>query len=72
MKRILMAVALAFVLSSTALAGDMPAVGPSPAPGQTDGPPSPVVAEQGIDSTAPADIPTCGLSVVVTLLDLAF
>ena len=37
MKRILIAAALAFVLSGSALAGDMPGVD-TPAPGSTQGP----------------------------------
>jgi hypothetical protein len=70
MKRVLMAAALACVLSGTVLAGDIPGVD-APAPGDVP----------TTDAQAPGDMPavdstntmtTCGLSLVVTLIDLAF
>ena len=62
MKRFLMTIALVCVLAGFAMAGEMPTCGaPSPAPGDMP----------TIGSTAPADIPTYGLSLVITLLDLA-
>ena len=52
MKRFLMSIALACVLSSSALAGDIPSVGsPSPPPqGLT----------QATDATSPGELPTAG------------
>ena len=56
MKRILLAIALTSVLSVSALAGEMPGVG-APAPAGT---------------ACPGDMPTCGLSALLAILDLAF
>lgn len=73
MKRFLITLTLMCVLFGTALAGDMPGVNPSPAPGEI---PSGSVASPGdipmTDNTAPGDIPSVGWSVVLTILDLAF
>lgn len=54
MKRLLIAIALTCVLSSSALAGDIPSVGaPSPAPAG---------ASQTSISPSPGEIPTSGLA----------
>ncbi len=71
MKRFLLALTLAGVLSSSALAGTIDTCGaPAPAPSGTE------TSSPGdmptVGSTSPADIPTCGLSVLLTILDLAF
>ena len=73
MKRFLIALTLMCVLSGTALAGDMPGVSPSPAPGDvpTVGSPSPGDVPT-TDNASPGDIASVGLSVVLTILDLAF
>ena len=72
MKRFLVTLTLTCVLSVSAMAGSIPTCG-APAP---DVPPVPITSEPGemptVGSTAPGDIPTCGLSFVVTLLELAF
>jgi hypothetical protein len=61
MKRFLVTLALTCVLSGTAFAGEIPTMGsPSPAP---DG---------ATQTTLPGDMPTCGLSVLLTILNLAF
>lgn len=72
MKRFAMALVLACALSGTAMAGDVPSTGivspPPPPPNATaqfDNIPS-------TDSTSPGDMPTCGLAVLLTILDLAF
>jgi hypothetical protein len=72
MKRFAMALVLACALSSTVLAGDVPSTGiTSPPP-----PPPDEIAMPGeIPSTgftSPGDMPTCGLSILLTILDLAF
>jgi hypothetical protein len=74
MKRFLVTLALTCVLSGTALAGEIPTMGvPSPA-AEPDG-----IAQATLPgdmptmgSTSPADMPTCGLSVLLTILNLAF
>ena len=67
MKHFLMAVCLACVLSIPAFAGDIPMDNPTPPP------PAPITAEiQSVNSTAPSDMPTSGLSFVLTLIELAF
>ena len=72
MKRFLVALTLTCVLSVSAMAGDIPTIG-APSPGQTQGGDSTALGEiPSVNSPAPADIPTCGLSLVITLLDLAF
>lgn len=82
MKRFVIAIALACVLSGTALAGEIHTAGlvpPPPPPGaaQTASPGD----IPGVDFTSPDEIPstgftgempTCGLSVWLTILDLAF
>jgi hypothetical protein len=65
------ATVLTLALAVSALAGQIQCPG-APEPGQMDGPPSPIASEQSVNSTAPGDMPTCGISLVVTLLDLAF
>lgn len=72
MKRFAMALVLACALSGTALAGDVPSTGiASPPPVPPD-----ETAQFGnipnTDSTSPGDGPTCGLSILLTILDLAF
>jgi opacity protein-like surface antigen len=69
MKRFLIAISLACALSGPALAGDMPAVGQSPAPGETSSPPAPAEI-QGVGSFG--EMPISGLSALLTILDLAF
>jgi len=68
MKRFLIAIALSCLLSVSVMAGDVPIVpAPSPAPG-------PITSEPSVVTTAPADIPSVGLSLslVTMLLELAF
>ncbi len=69
MKRLLITIAMTFVLSSSALAGDIPCGAPSPAPDGTT---------QTTNATAPGEIP-CGftdqisdgaLSALLTVLGL--
>jgi hypothetical protein len=72
MKRLLVVLTLTCVLSVSAMAGDIPTIGaPSPAPT-----PNGMTAEPGdmptVGSTSPGDIPTCGMSVWLTILDFAF
>ena len=71
MKRFALAIALACVLSGSALAGDIHSTG-APAPGQMDGPPTPITSEQSLNATAPGETPIGGLSVLLALLNLAF
>jgi len=72
MKRFLVTLALTCVLSGTALAGDIPTMGvPSPAPDGTAQTALPGDIPTS-DSTSPGDMPTCGLAVLLTILDLAF
>lgn len=72
MKRFLIALALTCVLSGSALAGDVPTCGaPVPASSETTETTSPGDITNG-DSTSPGDVDTCGLSVLLTILDLAF
>ncbi len=67
MKRFALGVALMCALSATAVAGEIPSTGitgpPPPPPGETHTPPS---------VTAPGDMPTCGVTVLLTILDFAF
>ena len=57
MKRFLAAIAITWVLSFSALAGDMPISGsPAPAPG------GPTESTQASDMPAPGDIPVSGKS----------
>jgi hypothetical protein len=64
MKRFLAALTLTCALSVSAMAGDIPTCGvTSPAPGETQTPP-------GV--TAPGEIPSVPLSVLLTILDFAF
>lgn len=72
MKRFLIAVTLACVLSGTALAGDMPAVGPSPTPGDVPHVDSSSPGDIPIGQDAPGEISTLGISALLTILDLAF
>lgn len=69
MKRFAIAVVLTCALSGVALAGDIPSSGiTAPPPDETTQPgdiPS-------TDSTSPGDMPTCGLSLLLTALDLVF
>lgn len=61
MKRFVMALFLACALSGSALAGDVPSTGsPAPTPGDI----------HTVD--APGEIPSTGISVWLTVLDLAF
>lgn len=72
MKRFLVAIALACTLSASILAGEIHSTGAS-APGDipTVGLTSPgQIPSDG--STSPGHIPTVGLSVVLTILNLAF
>jgi len=73
MKRFLTIAALTCILSISALAGDMPTVGaPAPAPtpiGMTAEVPGDVPT---VGSTSPGEIPTVGLSALLTILDLVF
>lgn len=71
MKRLLMAITLACVVSGTALAGEMPTVIAPPAPDATVETVIPGEVTTG-DSAAPGEMPTCGLSIVLTILDLVF
>ena len=58
MKRLLVILALTCALFSVSLGADMPTCGaPAPAPG---------------DVPSTGSIPTCGLSALLTILDLAF
>jgi hypothetical protein len=61
MKRSLAALALTCVLFGSAMAGTIPTCG-APEPGNTQGP----------GATAPGDIPSTGISIWLTILDLAF
>lgn len=77
MKRFALALALACALSSTTLAGNIPTsdiASPPPPPGETQTPPG--VTAPGDISTpgiaSPGDIPGVPLSVLLTILDLAF
>ena len=67
MKRFVMALALACVLSGTALAGDVPSTG-APAPGDipSTGAPSPALAGDIPSTGAPSPIVT----VILTILSL--
>jgi len=72
MKRFAIALVLACALSGTALAGDVPSSGiMSPPPP----PPDEIATPGDIPSTgftSPGDMPTCGLSILLTALDLVF
>ena len=73
MKRFLAALTLTCVLAGPALAGHIDTCGSPapPPPGATED----VTAPGEIPSTgytSPGDMPTCGLSVVLTVLDLVF
>jgi hypothetical protein len=59
MKRFMMAIALACVLSGTALAGDMPAVGPAPA-GTASAGEMPGVLPAPAGTALPGDMPGVG------------
>ena len=72
MRRFLITIALTCVLSGSALAGEMPTCGL-----QSSGEiPSTGLQSPGhvpsTDSTSPGTIPTCGVSILLTLIDLAF
>jgi hypothetical protein len=82
MKRFLVAITLACVLSASALAGEIHSVG-VPAPGEipcdaksTGNVPTVGSTSPGqiptVGSTSPGDIPTAGLSVWLIILKLAF
>lgn len=74
MKRVAMAVALACVLSVTALAGDVPSTdSPAPPPGDihTTDPTSPGDVPT-TDNASPGDMPGVDWSVVLTILDVVF
>lgn len=62
MKRFAVALALACALSGTTLAGNIP-TSDIVEPGETHTPPS---------VTAPGEIPSTGVSILLTILDLAF
>jgi hypothetical protein len=71
MKRFVMAVALACVLSGTALAGNIP-TGGEPSPGNipmTESEPGHIPTG---GSQLPGEMPTCGLSALLAILELAF
>lgn len=71
MKRFAIAVVLACVLSSTALAGHIPTSG-APSPGNipmTESEPGHIPTG---GSQSPGDMPTCGLSALLAILELAF
>ncbi len=71
MKRFVMTVALACALSGTALAGNIPTSG-EPSPGNipmTESEPGNIPTG---GSTSLGEMPTCGLSVLFTILELAF
>jgi len=67
MKRLLVALTLACVLSVSALAGDIPTCGVVSSP-----PDGTEAAPSGNATAAPVDIPTGGVSIVLAILDLAF
>ena len=73
MKRFLTAFALTCALSVVALGADIPTCGiPAPAPtpnGMTAEAPGEIPTD---GSPAPGDMPTVGLSMFLTILDLAF
>jgi hypothetical protein len=69
------ATVLALALAVSALAGQIqcPGAPEPPPPGETSTPPSSMVGEiPTVNSTAPGDIPTIGLSLAMSLLELAF
>ncbi|MEK6282752.1 MAG: hypothetical protein AABN95_20525 [Acidobacteriota bacterium] len=69
MKRLLMAVAMAFVLSVTALAGDIPCGVTSPAPNETT-PTTNVTSPGEIPSGFAEEISEAGLSGLLAVLGL--
>ena len=74
MKRFMIAIALTCILFGSALAGDIPMTvtgTPPPPPGATAETASPGDVPS-TDVTSPGTIPTCGLSVLLTALDLVF
>jgi len=71
MKRFALAIALACVLSGSALGGDSHSTG-SPTPGEIPTVPVTCGDIPTDNSTAPGDITSVGMSLVTTLLDLAF
>lgn len=71
MKRFALAIALACVISGTALAGEVHTTG-APAPGEIPTSGSPAPGDIPCGTPAPGDIPSGGLSVVLTILDLMF
>ena len=62
MKRLLMTLALTFVLSASALAGDIPCDATSPAPEGTT---------QTTSSTSPGELPTGGLAEQISVAALS-
>lgn len=64
MKRFVLAAALTCALSAIAIAGEIPSTGVVSPPPDGDIPTS--------DSASPGEMPTCGLSALLTILDLAF
>lgn len=74
MKRLLMAVTLAWVLSGTALAGDIPGVdSTAPAPSdETQSSSGPALAGEmpGVDSASSATQPNAVVSVLLTILSI--
>ena len=73
MKRFVLALALTCALSATAMAGEIPSTGiaPPPPPGataQTDSPSE--IPSTGV--TTPGEVPTTGLSFLLTALGLVF
>jgi hypothetical protein len=72
MKRFVMASVLACVLSGTALAGLIPSTGivspPPPPPDET----ATLGDIPSTGFTSPGEMPTCGLSILLTALDLVF
>lgn len=74
MKRFAMTLALACALSGTALGGNVPSTDfvppPPPPPGAAQTASPGEIPSTGF--TSPGEMPTCGLSVLLTILDLAF
>jgi hypothetical protein len=71
MRRFVMTVALACALSGTALAGNIPTSG-APSPGNipmTESEPGNIPTG---GSQLPGEMPTCGMSVLLAILELAF
>jgi hypothetical protein len=70
MKRFILAMALAFALSSTVLAGHIPTSDvAAPQPPQETTAPGEI---HSTDSTAPSEVSSVGVSALLTLLSLAF